>query len=184
MIQRLYIRDFAVVDEIDLSFGDALNLLTGETGSGKSIIVDAIGVALGERADSDVVRSGRERAVVEVVLDISASPDATRILNDAGFEAEDGCIIVSREIQKTGKSQCRINGRSSTVSLLKSVTDHLVDTHGQHEHQFLLDPTGILRCWMPGAAKGTNVHVRPPNLSALSPTSASAWLRVIPNGRS
>lgn len=138
MIRTLYVKDFAVIDELNLEFGQGLNLLTGETGSGKSIIVDAISIALGERADSDAVRSGCDKAIVEAVLDLEGSAEAERLLEDAGFLPEDGCIIVSREVQKTGKSQCRINGRPSTVSLLKDITDHLVDTHGQHEHQFLL----------------------------------------------
>lgn len=138
MIRQLYIRDFAVIDELNLEFGSGLNLMTGETGSGKSIIVDAISIALGERSDSEAVRSGCDKAIVEAVLDLENSPDARRVLEDAGFVAEDGCIIVSREVQRTGKSQCRINGRPTTVSLLKEITDHLVDAHGQHEHQFLL----------------------------------------------
>ncbi|MHB1459011.1 MAG: AAA family ATPase, partial [Armatimonadota bacterium] len=140
MIHHLYIKDFAVIDKLDISFGSGMNLLTGETGSGKSIIVDAIGIALGERADSDSVRGGCEKALVEVVLDASDSSESMRIMEDAGFMPDDGQIIISREINKTGKSQCRINGRPATVSLLKSITDRLVDTHGQHEHQFLLRP--------------------------------------------
>ncbi|MHB0997730.1 MAG: DNA repair protein RecN [Armatimonadota bacterium] len=150
MIHHLYIRNFAVIDELDLTFGSGLNLLTGETGSGKSIIVEAIGIALGERADSDTVRSGCDRALVEAVLDISDAPEAVRILTDAGLRPEDDQIVISREISKTGKSQCRINGRPATVSLLKSVTDYLVDTHGQHEHQILLKPEhhlSVLDAW-------------------------------------
>jgi DNA repair protein RecN (Recombination protein N) len=138
MIHRLYIRDFAVIDELSLEFGPGLNLLTGETGSGKSIIVDAIGIALGERSESDAVRTGRDRAIVEAVIDVSSSPIAVDLLNQAGIAVEDGCIVVTREVQRGGKSQCRINNRPTTASLLKEVTDHLVDTHGQHEHQFLL----------------------------------------------
>lgn len=138
MIRQLYIRDYAVIDELNLEFGSGLNLLTGETGAGKSIIVDAISIALGERSDSEAVRSGCDRALVEVVLDTENSPVAVRILEEAGFAPEDGCIVVSREVQRSGKSQCRINGRPAAVSLLKEVTDRLVDTHGQHEHQFLL----------------------------------------------
>jgi len=140
MIRHLYIRDYAVIDELNVEFGPGLNLLTGETGAGKSIVVDAISIALGERADSEVVRSGCERAMVEAVLDVGTSADALRILDEAGFSPEDGCVVVSREVQKGGKSQCRINGRPATASLLKEVTDHLVDAHGQHEHQFLLRP--------------------------------------------
>lgn len=138
MIHHLYIKDFAVIDQLDLSFGSGLNLLTGETGSGKSIIVDAIGIALGERADSDAVRGGCEKALIEVVLDASNFSEPLRVIEEAGLTPDDGQIIISREISKSGKSQCRINGRPATVSLLKSITDHLVDTHGQHEHQFLL----------------------------------------------
>ena len=138
MICRLCIRDFAVIDELDVEFGSGLNLLTGETGAGKSIIVDAISIALGERADTETVRSGRDRAIVEAVLEVGNSPEALRILADAGLSPEDGSIIVSREVSRTGKSQCRINGRPVAVSLLKEITDRLVDTHGQHEHQFLL----------------------------------------------
>jgi len=138
MICRLCIRDFAVIDELDVEFGSGLNLLTGETGAGKSVIVDAISIALGERADTETVRSGCDRAIVEAVLEVGNSPEALRILADAGISPEDGSIIVSREVSRTGKSQCRINGRPVAVSLLKEITDRLVDTHGQHEHQFLL----------------------------------------------
>ena len=138
MIRQLYIRDYAVIDELNIEFGPGLNLLTGETGAGKSIIVDAISIALGERSDSEAVRSGYDKAIVEAVLDLERSPEAAQVLDDAGISPEDGCIIVSREVQKTGKSQCRINGRPAPVSLLKDVTDRLVDAHGQHEHQFLL----------------------------------------------
>lgn len=138
MICRLCIRDFAVIDELDVEFGSGLNLLTGETGAGKSIIVDAISIALGERADTETVRSGRDLAIIEAVLEVGNSPEALRILEDAGLSPEDGSIIVSREVSRTGKSQCRINGRPVAVSLLKEITDRLVDTHGQHEHQFLL----------------------------------------------
>ena len=140
MIHQLYIRNFAVIDELSLELGSGLNILTGETGAGKSIIVDAIGFALGERADSEAVRSGSEKAVVEIVLEVTGSQAVIKVLEDAGISSEDGCIVVSREVQKTGKTQCRINGRPSPVALLKEVTDYLVDTHGQHEHQFLLKP--------------------------------------------
>ena len=138
MIRQLYIRNFAVIDELNLEFGSGLNVLTGETGAGKSIIVDAISVALGERADSEAVRSGCDRAIIEAVVDVDNSPEVLSILEEAGFAAEDSAIVVSREVQKTGRSQCRINGRPVAVSLLKEITDRLVDAYGQHEHQFLL----------------------------------------------
>lgn len=139
MIQQLYVKDFAVIDSLDLEFGPGLNILTGETGSGKSVIVDAINVALGERAGADAIRSGCDRSVIEAVLDVSLlDGEGLAILEDAGFAPEEGRIIVSRELHRTGKSQCRINGRPSTVALVKDVTDRLVDIHGQHDHQSLL----------------------------------------------
>lgn len=129
-----------MIDELDLELGPGLNVLTGETGAGKSIIVEAINIALGERADAEVVRSGCNRAVVEMVVDVSASAQAMCSLGEAGLAPEDGRIVVSREVQKSGKSQCRISGRPVTLSFVKDITDRLVDTHGQHDHQFLLRP--------------------------------------------
>lgn len=151
MIRQLYIHDFAVIDELRMELGPGLNLLTGETGAGKSVIVGAVNVALGERADVGVVRSGCDRALVEMVLDVSDSPTAMNLLQEAGLDPEEGQIIVSREILQNGKSQCRINGRPVTLLFLKEVTDSLVDVHGQHEHQFLLKPArhiGVLDGWL------------------------------------
>ena len=138
MINHLYIRDFAVIDELDLDFNSGLNMLTGETGAGKSIIVDAINIALGERAGSEAVRNNCDKAIIEMVIDAGGSSGALQALEEAGIAPEDGQLIISREVQKAGKSQCRINGRTVTVTTLKAVTDQLVDTHGQHEHQYLL----------------------------------------------
>jgi len=139
MIQQLYVQDFAVIDKLDLEFGPGLNILTGETGAGKSIIVAAMNVVLGERADAEAIRSGCDRSIIEAVLDVSQlSRNALDALEAAGFALEDGRMVVSRQIQKSGKSQCRINGRPAPVSLLKGITDDLVDIHGQHDHQSLL----------------------------------------------
>ncbi len=139
MIHQLYVKDFAVIDSLDLEFGPGLNILTGETGSGKSVIVEAINVALGERADMDAIRSGCDRSIVEAVLDVSdLDAEGLAALDEAGLTPEDGRIIVSRELHRAGKSQCRINGRPSTVSVLKEITDRVVDIHGQHDHQSLL----------------------------------------------
>jgi DNA repair protein RecN (Recombination protein N) len=153
MIRGLYIRDFAVIDELAIEFGPGMNILTGETGAGKSIIVGAANIALGERADAEVVRSGCDRAIVELVLDVSNSPPVLSFLESAGLFPDDGQIIITREIHKNGKSQCRINGRPVTVSFVKEVTDSLVDVHGQHEHQFLLRQDrhiGVLDAWCGG----------------------------------
>lgn len=139
MIRRIYIRDYALIDELELDLGSGMNLITGETGAGKSIIVDAIGAALGERADREAVRSGCERALVEAEIVVSGSSKALKALEDAGISPEDGVVVVTRELHSSDRSQCRINGRPVTASILKSVTDFLVDTHGQHEHQYLLN---------------------------------------------
>lgn len=142
MLRELHVSNFALIDRVDLSFGDGLNILTGETGAGKSIIIDALGVVLGERASSvDFVRTGAQRASVEAVFDLDLAPPGVREqLAAVGVEPEeDNLLIIARELTLgSGKSQCRINGRLVPVSVLREVGDGLVDVHGQHEHQSLL----------------------------------------------
>ncbi|MCE5314826.1 MAG: DNA repair protein RecN [Armatimonadota bacterium] len=138
MLTELHIQNFALIDELRLEVGTGFNALTGETGAGKSIIVDAMSAALGERTGSEVVRTGAEKAVVEAVFDISDSEALIRAASDYGFEPEDGLLILSREIAQGGRSQCRVNGRPATASIVKGITSLLVDIHGQHEHQSLL----------------------------------------------
>ena len=142
MLVELHVTDFALIDRLDLTFGPGLNILTGETGAGKSIIIDALGLALGERAGADLVRTGSARATVEAVFDLAGAPaEVRRRLAEAGLDAEEGeeTLLVTREIAKAGgKSQCRINGRLMPVSVLKEIAEGLVDVHGQHEHQSLL----------------------------------------------
>ncbi len=138
MLTELHIVNFALVDELRLDLGDGLSVLTGETGAGKSIVVDALSAALGERTGSEVVRTGTERSLVEVVFDVSEHPIAASVASEYGFEPEDGLLIVSREITRSGRSQGRINGRPTTASVLREITKLLVDIHGQHEHQSLL----------------------------------------------
>ncbi|MHB9035913.1 MAG: DNA repair protein RecN [Armatimonadota bacterium] len=144
MLIELHIQNFALIDELRLEAGAGFNVLTGETGAGKSIIVDAMSAALGERTGSEVVRTGADKAVVEAVFDVSGNPAASRAAADYGFEPEDGLLILSREIAQGGRSQCRVNGRPTTASVLKEITSFLIDIHGQHEHQSLLSvPTHI-----------------------------------------
>ena len=145
MLVELHVTNFALIDHLDLSFGAGLNILTGETGAGKSIIIDALGLALGERAGHDLVRTGAGKATVEAVFDLTNAPNETRQkLVDAGLsgedESEDGdTLFVTRELAKNGgKSSCRINGRLMPVAMLKEIAEGLVDVHGQHEHQSLL----------------------------------------------
>jgi DNA repair protein RecN (Recombination protein N) len=142
MLQELHVTNFALIDRLHLTFGTGLNILTGETGAGKSIIIDALGLALGERASGDVVRTGADRALVEAAFDLSqALPDVRARLAEVGLEGDDSedILLVSREIARSGgKSVCRINGRLMPVATLKAIAEGLVDVHGQHEHQALL----------------------------------------------
>ncbi len=137
VLQELVVEDYAVVDRLRVRFHPGLNLLTGETGSGKSIVVDALGLLLGGRASSDMIRSGEERARVSGVFEIG--PAAGEVLERAGFETEDGELVLDREIQANGKSRVYVNHRPASVSLLKELASHLGDIHGQHDQQLLFE---------------------------------------------
>jgi DNA repair protein RecN (Recombination protein N) len=132
MLRNLRIENFALIDELEIDFGPGLIALTGETGAGKSIIVDALNAALGERVTSETIRGGADRARVEATFDIADAPAArTRLV------AEDGAITLSRTIA-SGRSYYRVNGNSSTMADLREIGQHLADIHGQHEHQSLI----------------------------------------------
>jgi len=144
MLVELHVTNFALIDHLDLTFGPGLNMLTGETGAGKSIIIDALGLALGGRAGADLVRTGAAKATVEAVFDLSHAPAEVRArLAEAGLNADEegdiSTLLVTRELARSGgKSQCRINGRLMPVASLREIAEGLVDVHGQHEHQSLL----------------------------------------------
>jgi DNA repair protein RecN (Recombination protein N) len=141
MLIELAISDFAIIDELRIPFEPGLNVLTGETGAGKSIIIDALGAVLGERAGSDVVRSGSKAAHVEATFDVSNvmhRPDVASVLDELGVVAEDGVLILAREIGRGGRSAARINGRAATASSLSRIGGFLVDVHGQSDHLSLL----------------------------------------------
>ncbi len=141
MLHELVVEDYAVVDRLRVRFHPGLNLLTGETGSGKSIVVDALGLLLGGRASADMIRSGRERARVSGVFEIG--PGGRKVLEQAGFDGEDselpGELLIDREIQSNGKGRVYVNHRPASVSLLKDLAAHLGDIHGQHDQQRLFD---------------------------------------------
>lgn len=145
MIQELIIRNYALIDQLKVEFAPGLNILTGETGAGKSIILEAIGLVLGERGSPDLVKSGCSQAVVEAAIDIAENPAISDLISDLGFVAEadkadkadSETLILERQISANGKSRCHINGRLATLSALKDIGDLLVDIHGQHEHQSL-----------------------------------------------
>lgn len=152
MLIELHIQNFALIDDLRLEACAGFNVLTGETGAGKSIIVDAMSAALGERTGAEVVRTGTDKALVEAVFNVDNNPDVLYTAQEFGFEPEDGLIILSREIAQGGRSQCRINGRPATASIVKEITSLLMDIHGQHEHQSLLSPAthiDIYDAWCP-----------------------------------
>ncbi len=138
MLVELRIRDYAVLEDIGLTLGPGLNVLTGETGAGKSIIVGALSLLLGERASSSVVRAGAERATVEGVFDISAVPSLEGRLEELGFRTEEGLLILRREVAAEGRNRAWVNGSPATAGVVGELGNALVDIHGQHEHQTLL----------------------------------------------
>ena len=141
MLTNLHIENVALIDKVDIHFAQGLNILTGETGAGKSILVDSISFLLGGKATRDLIRRGATFAHVEGVIDCT-DPFIIDALGQLGVVMEEDSIILSRTMQEaTGKSLCRINGRTVTVGILKEAAAMLVDVHGQHEHQSLLDST-------------------------------------------
>lgn len=138
MLIELRIENFAVIEGLAVRLDPGLNVLTGETGAGKSIIVGALALLLGERASTDTVRAGADRAVVEGVFDVEDREDILSILRDQGLDAEDGLLILRREVAVEGRNRAWINGAASTAGLVGELGSRLVDLHGQHEHQALL----------------------------------------------
>jgi DNA repair protein RecN (Recombination protein N) len=143
MLADLHIRNFAIIDDLHLTFGPGLNILTGETGAGKSIIIDAVGMLLGDRATAEWVRAGSELAEIEAsfqVVEGDVRADLQPILEENGLDDPDNphWLTLSREVRRTGRNICRINGRMVNLQLLGEVTGHLVDVHGQGEHLNLL----------------------------------------------
>lgn len=140
MLAELSIRNFAIIEGLSISFEQGLTVLSGETGAGKSIIIDAIHLLVGGRGSVEFVRHGEEKAEIEGLfqLDDPNHPIYERA-SEFGIEIEDGMIVLKREISKSGKSICRINGKLVTISILREIGSTLVDIHGQHEHQELMD---------------------------------------------
>lgn len=138
MLERLIIRNIALIEHLDFELGAGLNVLTGETGAGKSIIVDSVNLILGERANRELISSGSQKARVEAFFNINGQDGVKKQLDALGIEYEDDTLVVMREITASGKSTCRLNGEIVPLATLKTVTDTLVDVHGQHEHQSLL----------------------------------------------
>ena len=140
MLQELVVENYAVVDRLRIRFHPGLNLLTGETGSGKSIVVDALGLLLGARASAEMIRTGESRAHVAGIFDVRDSLPIRRLLETAGIESDDGELLVEREILAGGKSRAFVGSRPVAVSLLKDLAPFLGDIHGQHDQQLLFSP--------------------------------------------
>ncbi|MGC8668826.1 MAG: DNA repair protein RecN [Chthonomonadales bacterium] len=138
MLLNLAIRNFAIIDQLEIEFGAGLNVLSGETGAGKSIIVGALTLLLGGRTNADIVRTGADHAVVDGVFDVSSSPRVCQAASSLGFEVEEGRLLLSREVTAAGRSAARIMGRPATLAQIRELGDLLIDLHGQHEHQSLL----------------------------------------------
>ena len=137
MLTHIHIWNFAIVEALDIELESGLSVLTGETGAGKSILLDALGLALGDRADSGVIRHGESRAEISVTFDTSKADNAEAWLKDHELDSEHECII-RRTVNEKGPSKAFINGKPATVQQLRELAEMLVDLHGQHEHQSLM----------------------------------------------
>ncbi|PTK43244.1 DNA repair protein RecN, partial [Staphylococcus nepalensis] len=129
---------FAIIDELEINFGNGLTVLSGETGSGKSIIIDDIGQLIGMRASSDFVRHGEKKATIGCIFDIDNNPEVIRTLNELEVDTDEDFLIVKREIFSSGKSLCKVNNQTVTLHDLRLIMQELLDIHGQHETQSLL----------------------------------------------
>lgn len=136
MVQSLYIKDFALIDELEVSFQEGLNILTGQTGAGKSIIIGALNMILGERADTEVIRQGANKAIAEAIIKTGENANIRELLEENAVEMRSE-LILRREIRSSG-SRGFINDTPVTITVLRQVGDYLVDLHGQHDHQMLL----------------------------------------------
>ena len=136
MLRSLNVKNIALMDNINVEFGEGLNVITGETGAGKSILVDSLNLLFGARGDKELVRMGQDKGFVQGCFNLP--PGRADVLEEMGLDCEDDCLILSRELTSDGRSSCRINGKMVTLSMLREVSSWLVDIHGQHEHQALL----------------------------------------------
>ncbi len=137
MLKTLSIKNFALIEFVEIEFENGLNILTGETGAGKSIIIDALSLILGDRTKTDVVRKGSEKAVIEGIFGMAGSLHVEKLLAQNEIECRDD-LILRREVSARGQSRCFVNDTPVPLAVLREIGDHLVDLHGQHEHQSLL----------------------------------------------
>ncbi|NLW70039.1 MAG: DNA repair protein RecN [Eubacteriaceae bacterium] len=142
MLQTLEVKNYAIIDNTQISFEKGFNVLTGETGAGKSILVDALSLALGYRTGVSVIRSGENKTFVQALFSLDKiEGELKKLLEENNIDYEDNCLLISRELYAGGRNVCRINSTMLSVNALKQIGLFLVDIHGQHEHQKLLDPS-------------------------------------------
>ena len=140
MLRELTIRNLAVLEEAKVAFAAGLNVLTGETGAGKSIVIDALLLVRGARVQADLIRTGAETASVEAVFEVPPSGPVAAVLDEAGHAPADGQLVIKRELSRSGRHRVFVNDSAATVGLLERLGDVLVEIHGQHEHQRLMEP--------------------------------------------
>ena len=140
MLVELTIKNIALIESLRIEFAQGFNVLTGETGAGKSIVVDSINLALGGRADREMIRTGAERGMVQALFDVSGNPRAQAVLQELDIESDDGLIAIRRELSRSGRNICRVCDVVVPLATLKQLTATLMDIHGQHEHQALMNP--------------------------------------------
>ena len=138
MLSQLFIKNIAVIESASIDFENGFNVFTGETGAGKSILIDSINAVLGGRTSRDLVRTGEEKALVSAVF-TNVSKEAESLLQELGYEIEDE-LMISREISAEGKSICKVNMRPATAGVLKQLSSVLIDVHGQHDSAVLQNP--------------------------------------------
>ena len=139
MLRTLYIENIAVIEKTSIDFENGLNVLTGETGAGKSIIIDAINAIMGQRTSKEIIRTEADSAFVSAQFD-DINQSIVEKLDELGFSDDEGTLILQRTFNRNGKSSCKINGKPATVSMLKELSKHLINIHGQHESYELFSP--------------------------------------------
>ena len=140
MLQELEIHDFAIIEQLNVTFHDQMTVLTGETGAGKSIIIDALGLLAGGRGRSEFIRKGASKAVLRGLFVVPTNATAVQELTDRGIPVSDGEILLERDLTRTGRNVCRVNGTLVNLATLRAVGERLIDIHGQNEHQELMRP--------------------------------------------
>jgi len=139
MLSEIYVKDFVLIDSVNLPFCEGMSAFTGETGAGKSLLIDAIGILCGDRVNTAMIKQGKEKAIIEGVFHLSSDHPAYALLEEAGYEIEEETMIVQRIFTIDGKSSAKLNHRTTTVSFLRKVLATLIDIHSQHDSQYLLN---------------------------------------------